>query len=49
MVLLFSYIKKVKRKIKNRKGCGPGSKRGKICGHSDKGQGERNTKPRLGF
>lgn len=34
---------------KHRKGRGPGSKRGKTCGRGHKGQGQRNTKPRLGF
>ncbi|XP_073257454.1 large ribosomal subunit protein uL15-like [Porites lutea] len=34
---------------KQRKGRGPGSGRGKTSGRGHKGQGQRNTKPRLGF
>ncbi|RDD46357.1 39S ribosomal protein L15, mitochondrial [Trichoplax sp. H2] len=38
------------RKAAVRVGRGPGSGRGKTCGHGHKGQGQRNpSKPRLGF
>ena len=47
----FSFLVHATYSIKqqHRKGRGRGSGRGKTSGRGHKGQGQRNTKPRLGF